>query len=84
MQKQRKKRGASLSDYSYITMKKSMHGGRPTIKNTRITVDDVMSSLSNGWSEDEVAEQYNISRKAVVEAVRFAYSVLKTVSIFAY
>jgi len=60
-----------------------MHKGRPTIKNTRITVDDVLSSLSSGWSEEETAEQYNIPKNAVIEAVRFAYSILKTVSVFA-
>lgn len=83
MQKQGKAKTVSLTGYSYITVKKSMHSGRPTIKNTRITVDDILGSLSSGWSEEEVAEQYNIPKKAVVEAVRFAYSILKTVSVFA-
>ena len=74
---------ARLSRYSYITVKRSMHGGKPTIKDTRITVDDVLGSLSGGWSTEQVAEQYNIPKKAVLEAVRFAYETMKRVSIFA-
>ena len=78
------KLGRKSTKYAYIDFKSRVHSPqRPTIRGTRITVDDVLGSLSSGWSEEEVAEQYNIPKKAVVESVRFAYSVFRTVSIFA-
>jgi len=66
-----------LPGYNYLEVIPGRRGGRPTIKGTRITVDDVIEALASGWSVDEVAENYKISKEAVFEAIRFALDALK-------
>ncbi len=70
--------------HSYINFKSNVHlDRRPTIKGTRITVDDVLESVSEGMSVEQVAQQYKIPKQAVMETLKFAYGILKKVSIIA-
>ncbi len=55
--------------------------GRPTIRGTRVTVDDVLEALANGWSAEEVAENYRIPLEAVYEALRYALESLRKVEV---
>jgi len=72
-----------LPGYNYLEVIPGRRGGRPTIKGTRITVDDVIEALASGWSVDEVAENYKVSKEAVFEAIRFALDALKKVDVSA-
>ncbi len=58
-------------------------GGRPTVKGTRVAVDDILEALASGWSPEEVAENYRIPIEAVREALRYALETLKKVEIIA-
>ncbi|MEB3861651.1 MAG: DUF433 domain-containing protein [Desulfurococcales archaeon] len=58
-------------------------GGRPTIRGTRITVDDTLDMLATGWKPEEVAEEFDIPLEAVYEALRFASKTLKRVRVIA-
>ncbi len=40
--------------------------GKPVIKGTRITVEFILERLANGWSEEDIIENYpNISREDI-------------------
>jgi len=56
-------------------------GGKPVIKGTRVTVEVVLESLAEGWSVEEVAEEFKIPKEAVLEALKYALKILKVVSI---
>ena len=43
---------------SIITLEPGKRGGRPGIRELRITVYDVLSMLSNGMSEREILEDF--------------------------
>ena len=43
---------------SIITLEPGKRGGRPCIRELRITVYDVLSMLSNGMSEREILEDF--------------------------
>ncbi len=43
---------------SIITLEPGKRGGRPCIRELRITVYDVLSMLSNGMSEPEILEDF--------------------------
>ncbi len=73
----------ALPGYRWLEVVPGRRGGRPTVKGTRVTVDDILEMLAAGWKPEEVAEELEIPIEAVYEALRFASSVLKRVTILA-
>ncbi|USH00859.1 DUF433 domain-containing protein [Thermococcus argininiproducens] len=53
-------------------------GGKPVIKGTRIPVYLILDLLGNGWSIEEILENYpQLTREDIFEAIRYASMVLK-------
>ncbi len=73
----------SLPGYKWLEVVSGKRGGRPTIKGTRVSVDDVLEMLAAGWKPEEVAEELEIPLEAVYEALRYASEVLKRVTVVA-
>ncbi|MEB3806694.1 MAG: DUF433 domain-containing protein [Desulfurococcales archaeon] len=69
-----------LSGYKWLEVVPGRRGGRPTIRGTRITVDDVLEALASGWRVEEVAENYGVPLEAIYEALRFASAVVRVAS----
>jgi len=44
-----------IPGYKWLEVVPNRRGGRPTVKGTRITVDDILEALASGWSVEEVA-----------------------------
>ena len=65
-----------LRKYKWLEIAPRHRRDIPTIKNTRITVEDILEALANGWSITEVAENFRIPIEAVREALRYALEVL--------
>lgn len=72
-----------LPGYEYLEVVPGRRGGRPTVRGTRVTVDDILDMLAAGWEPDEVAEELEIPLEAVYEALRFASKALKRVTLVA-
>ena len=72
-----------LPGYKWLEVVPGRRGGRPTVKGTRVTVDDILEALTNGWNVEEVAENYKIPLEAVYEALRFALETLRRVEVVA-
>lgn len=47
--------------------------GKPVIKNTRISVEFILERLANGWTEQDILENYPRLTKEALHAV-FAYT----------
>ena len=56
----------------YIISDKEILLGKPTIKGTRISVELVVSLLAQGWSENQILENYPRLTKESLQAI-FAY-----------
>ena len=56
----------------YIVSDKDVLLGKPTVKGTRLSVDHLISLLAQGWSEEQILENYPRLRKEDMQAV-FAY-----------
>ncbi len=54
-----------LSGYRYLEVVPGRRGGRPTVKDTRVNVDDILDMLAAGWKPEEVAEELEIPLEAV-------------------
>ena len=65
--------------FRFIVFDPEVCGGKPVIKGTRVTVEVVLESLAEGWSVEEVAEEFKIPREAVLEALKYALKVLRVV-----
>ncbi len=72
-----------LPGYRWLEVVPGRRGGRPTVKGTRVSVDDILDMLAAGWRPEEVAEELDIPLEAVYEALRFASKVLKRVTLVA-
>lgn len=56
----------------YIVSDKEVLLGKPAIKGTRISVDHIISFLAQGWSEQQILENYPRLTKESLKAV-FSY-----------
>ena len=72
-----------LPGYEWLEVAPDRRGGRPTVKGTRVTVDDILEALASGWSVEEVAENYRVPVEAVYEALRYATEALKRIEVIA-
>jgi uncharacterized protein (DUF433 family) len=52
--------------------------GKPTIKGTRISVELILSWLAQGWTHEQVLENYpHIKREDILAALAFAAEMLR-------
>ena len=55
-----------------ITKDKEIRSGKPVVKDTRVTVQDIIETFHDlGRSVSEVAEDFNITEEEVEEALRY-------------
>jgi uncharacterized protein (DUF433 family) len=53
-------------------------GGKPVIKGTRIPVYLILDLLANGWTIEEILDNYpQLKREDVLEAIKYASMILK-------
>jgi uncharacterized protein (DUF433 family) len=58
--------------HDYITSDKEVLLGKPTIKGTRISVEHIVGLMAQGWTENEILENFPRLTKQSLQAV-FAY-----------
>ena len=63
-----------MIDYTrYITIDPERRGGKPCIRNTRITVYDILEYLASGMNEDEILADFpELSKKDIQACYSFA------------
>jgi len=54
---------------NYIVSDKDILLGKPTVKGTRLSVDYIVSLLAQGWSEQQILENYPRLTKENLKAV---------------
>ena len=53
-------------------------GGKPVIKGTRIPVYFILELLANGWSFEDILENYpQLTREDILAAIKYASMILK-------
>lgn len=53
-------------------------GGKPVIKGTRIPVYFILELLANGWSFEDILENYpQLTKEDILAAIRYASMILK-------
>ncbi len=53
-------------------------GGKPVIKGTRIPVYFILELLANGWSFEDILENYpQLTKEDILAAIKYASMILK-------
>jgi uncharacterized protein (DUF433 family) len=61
-----------------IIFEKNIAVGKPIIKGTRITVDFVLDLMANGWSYDDIKENYpQLTSQDIQACFEYASHVIK-------
>jgi uncharacterized protein (DUF433 family) len=47
--------------------------GKPRIKGTRISVEQVLGSLAEGWSHNKIIGEFDITNEDINACIEFAY-----------
>lgn len=61
----------SMTD-TRIIFNKNIRHGKPVIKGTRITVEEILGALAGGMTYAEIAKEYGVTREGILAAIRYA------------
>ena len=50
--------------------------GKPIIKGTRMTVDEVLGALAGGMTYDEIEKEYGVNKDGVLAALKYATEIV--------
>ena len=59
-----------------IVLNKKIRFGKPTIKGTRITVDEVLGALAGGMSFEDIAKEYKIKKADILAVLGYATKII--------
>ena len=55
-----------------IVINENIRHGKPTIKGTRLTVEEILGALAGGMTYEEIADEYGVDRDGIQAAIRYA------------
>lgn len=61
----------------HIVIDPTVRFGKPTIKGTRMTVDEVLGYVAGGMSFDDLQDEYGLTKTQALAAINYAASFLK-------
>ena len=50
--------------------------GRPVIKGTRVSVDEVLGALASGMTHQEIGKEYGVTEEGIKAALRYATEII--------
>ncbi len=50
--------------------------GKPIIKGTRITVDEVLGALAGGMAYEEIEKEYGVDKDGILAALKYAAEIV--------
>jgi len=63
---------------SRITIDPKVLAGKPVIRGTRMSVEFILDLLANGWTIEEILENYpQLKKEDVIATLKYAAEVLK-------
>lgn len=66
-----------------ITVDPEILAGKPIIKGTRIPVELILDLLANGWTTEEILENYpQLKKEDITAALKYAAHVLKEEKVY--
>lgn len=60
-----------------IVINPKVRHGKPVIRGTRITVEEVLGALAGGMQYDEIKAEYGLTENEIRVAIAYAFAFLK-------
>jgi uncharacterized protein (DUF433 family) len=54
-----------MNCHDYITVDPAVLVGKPVLRGTRLAVEFILGLMAQGWSEEEIARNYLLTREQV-------------------
>jgi uncharacterized protein (DUF433 family) len=70
-----------MEEFKWVEINPEICGGKPVIKGTRIPVKIILELLANGWTIEDIKEEYNLTEEQIKDTIRFASQMLEKVRI---
>ena len=70
-----------MEEFKWVEINPEICGGKPVIKGTRIPVKIILELLANGWTIEDIKEEYDLTEEQIKDAIRFASQMLEKVRI---
>ena len=61
-----------VKGYKHIVLRTGYMGGKPALKERRISVSQILDALAGGMTIAEIWDMYKVSSEVVVEVLRYA------------
>lgn len=61
----------------HIVIDPKIRFGKPIVKDTRITVEEVLGMLAGGMTYQEIEQEYGLTKKKIQAVIDYAASFLK-------
>ena len=71
----------SMEEFKWVEINPEICGGKPVIKGTRIPVKIILELLANGWTIEDIKEEYDLTEEQIKDAIRFASQMLEKVRV---
>jgi uncharacterized protein (DUF433 family) len=66
-----------------ITIDPAVLVGKPVIKGTRLAVEFIVELLANGWSEEQIIDNYpGVTHEDIAACLHYAADVLKSEKVY--
>lgn len=59
-----------------IVIDEKVRFGKPIIKGTRITVDEVLGALAGGMTFEEIEKEYGVKKEGILAALKYATEIV--------
>ena len=59
-----------------VVINEKIRFGKPIIKGTRITVDEVLGALAGGMTHEEIKREYGVNNEGVLAALKYAAEIV--------
>ena len=59
-----------------IVIDEKVRFGRPVIKGTRVSVDEVLGALASGMTHQEIGKEYGVTEEGIKAALRYATEII--------
>lgn len=67
-----------------IIINEKIRHGKPIIKGTRVTVDEVLGALVGGMTYEEIGKEYGIKKEGIIAAIDYAASFVKGEEVYQF